>query len=64
MEITMAEQKWTLNVETDPETGELILNFPDELLESLGWQEGDVLDWSINEEDGTVTMVRVKEETK
>lgn len=59
----MTEQKWTLNVETDPETGELILSFPDELLESLGWQEGDVLDWSINE-DGTVTMVRVTEEQK
>ena len=60
----MTDQKWTLNVETDPETGELILNFPDELLESLGWQEGDLLDWSVNEEDGTVTMIRVTEEAK
>ena len=63
MEITMTDQKWTLNVENDPETGELILNFPDELLESLGWKEGDVLDWSVND-DGTVTMIRVNEETK
>ena len=59
----MTDQKWTLNVENDPETGELILNFPDELLESLGWQEGDVLDWNIND-DGTVTMIKVTEETK
>lgn len=56
----MTDQKWTLNVENDPETGELILNFPDELLESLGWKEGDVLDWSVND-DGTVTMIRVNE---
>lgn len=59
----MTEQKWTLNVETDSETGELILSFPDELLESLGWQEGDVLDWAMND-DGTVTMTKVNEETK
>lgn len=59
----MTEQKWTLNVETDSETGELVLSFPDELLESLGWQEGDILDWAMND-DGTVTMTKVNEETK
>ena len=60
----MTDQKWTLNVEIDPETGESVLTFPDELLESLGWQEGDLLDWSVNEEDGTVTLIKVNEETK
>lgn len=37
--------KWTLEVQEDPETGDAILQFPDELMEQAGWREGDVLDW-------------------
>jgi hypothetical protein len=39
-------QSWTLTVEEDPETGDAILKFPEELLEAAGWQEGDVLNWT------------------
>jgi len=35
--------------------GDLILVFPDELLEALVWKEGDSLLW-INNEDGTWTL--------
>lgn len=31
---------------TEDEEGNLILNFPDELLEAMGWEEGTVLDIS------------------
>jgi bifunctional DNA-binding transcriptional regulator/antitoxin component of YhaV-PrlF toxin-antitoxin module len=34
-----------LEVQED-ENGDLFLVFPDELIEELGWEEGDVLDWS------------------
>jgi hypothetical protein len=32
---------------TEDEEGNLILNFPDELLESMGWGEGTDLDISV-----------------
>jgi hypothetical protein len=37
--------KYTVKVEQDPETGELILPIPDELLVQVGWDEGDELLW-------------------
>lgn len=36
---------WTIKVEEDPETGELILPFPPDLLSSVGWDEGTVIVW-------------------
>lgn len=36
---------WTLTLEEDPKTKELILPFTDEILEAVGWQEGDVIVW-------------------
>ena len=38
------ENKFTVTLEEDGD-GNLILPFPDEMLESLGWEEGDVLEW-------------------
>jgi hypothetical protein len=32
---------------SEDEDGNLILDFPDELLEAMGWQEGTVLDISV-----------------
>lgn len=40
---------YTVKVEEDPETGELVLPFPDELLEQMGWKEGDTLIWGSSE---------------
>ena len=37
---------WTLEVQEDPETGDCILEFPPEMLEQAGWQEGDTLIWT------------------
>jgi len=36
---------WTLTVEEDPETGDGIITFPPDLLETAGWKEGDTLKW-------------------
>ena len=38
---------WTMTIEEDPETGDLMLPFSDEMLTSLGWNEGDVLTWTV-----------------
>jgi len=49
---------WTLDVETDPATGDAILTFPPDLLEQTGWQEGDVLNW-IDNGNGSWTLQKV-----
>ena len=45
-----------LKVEECPETGDLVLVFPDELCEELGWKVGDDLIWEesiIDEDEGS-----------
>ena len=37
---------WTLEVKEDPATGDAILEFPEDLLATAGWQEGDILNWT------------------
>jgi len=37
-----------------------ILTFPDELMEELGWMEGDVLEW-IDNKDGSFSLVKSDE---
>jgi bifunctional DNA-binding transcriptional regulator/antitoxin component of YhaV-PrlF toxin-antitoxin module len=34
--------------ETD--NGDLFIEFPDDLIDTLGWQEGDILDWRLKDE--------------
>jgi len=47
-------KSYTLPIERDTD-GELMLTFPDDLMESMGWSEGDVIEWNENE-DGTWTL--------
>jgi len=37
---------YILEVEED-ENGDPFITLPDEILEELGWQEGDVLEWDV-----------------
>jgi hypothetical protein len=41
-------KQWTVKVEEDPETGEVILPFPPDLLNQMGWDFGDTLIWDDN----------------
>jgi hypothetical protein len=50
--------KWTLEVVEDPESGELLLQFPEEFLDMQGWKEGDILEWEDNK-DGTWSLKKV-----
>lgn len=36
---------WTITLETDPETGDLIMPLPTDLLNQVGWDFGDTLIW-------------------
>jgi len=46
----------TLTVDDDG-----VLTFPDELIEKLGWKEGDVLQW-IDNKDGSFSLVKSNEQ--
>lgn len=46
---------YTVELELDPETLDLILPFPDEILKETGWGMGDSLEW-IDNKDGTFTV--------
>lgn len=56
-------KSWTVTLEEDPETGDLILPFTDEILADVGWREGDVLEW-IDNKDGTWTLVKQADKTE
>jgi len=47
--------KTTLTVDDDG-----VLTFPDELIEKLGWKEGDMLQW-IDNKDGSFSLVKPDE---
>jgi len=38
--------RWTVTLEQDPESDDLIMPLPQDLLDLLGCQEGDVLIWA------------------
>ena len=40
---------WTITLQEDPETKELVLPFTEEILEAVGWKQGDVIVWKNNE---------------
>lgn len=48
---------WTVTPEEDPETGDLVITFPPDLLEQAGWKEGDTLIWHIKE-DGSAHLTK------
>ncbi len=52
-------KSWTLTIEQDPDTGDLVLPFTNEILAELGWKEGDVLDW-VDNKDGSWSLVKKK----
>jgi len=43
-----AGSKYTVDVE-EADNGDTIINLPDELLEEMGWKEGDTIDVDVTE---------------
>lgn len=48
-------KRWILEVQVDPTTQDLFLQFPPDLLEVAEWSEGDTLEW-IDNSDGSWTL--------
>ena len=53
-------RKYTITLEEDPETGDVVLPFPPEVLEELGWVEGDTLLWNVIEDNGSWSATLTK----
>lgn len=52
---------YTVKVEEDPNTGDLVLPFPTELLAQMGWDIGDNLVWE-DHFNGTFSIKKVDKE--
>lgn len=52
-------ENYIAHVEEDPDTKELILVFPDGLLEAMKWMQGDTIKWSDNG-DGSWSLTKVE----
>lgn len=55
------EKTWIITLEEDPETGDLIMPLPKELLEDNGWEIGDTLCWSVDEATQTATLEKKRD---
>jgi hypothetical protein len=54
-------KSYTATVVEDPENlGEMFLPFPSELIDQVGWKEGDTLVWEANN-NGTFTIKKKEE---
>lgn len=53
----------TIYVQEDPETKDLFLEFPDDLIASLGWQAGDTIQWDDAGEGRWVLTKKVQEDS-
>jgi hypothetical protein len=59
--MTDAKKTWTVSLEeADDGSGDLVLPFPQEMLDEVGWMPGDNLKW-IDREDGTWEIRKVEE---
>ena len=56
----METMRWTITVEEDPKTGDLLLPLPEDMLKLQGWVEGDVLEWNDNG-DGSWSLTKVSD---
>ena len=41
------QQTWTTEIIEDPDTKELLITFPEDMLKVMEWEEGTVVCWSI-----------------
>lgn len=53
----MTQQSWTVYIEEDPVTGDLMLPFPPDLLSQMGWDFGDTIEWE-DHKDGSFSLTK------
>lgn len=58
--VKTGDTTWICTLEEDPETGDLIMPLPTELMEAQGWAIGDTLTWDFDAESGTASLKKEK----
>ena len=56
---TIPNTSYTVTLE-EGEDEECILPLPDHIIDALGWEDGDTLDWIIND-DNTITIRKIEQ---
>lgn len=52
----MANTTWIVELEEDPETGDLVMPLPPAMLKELGWEIGDTLTWANDVKTGEISL--------
>ena len=55
---------WTVELEEDPDTGELVMPLPPAMLEELGWNIGDTLIWNMDQATGSWSLTKKLPQSK
>lgn len=55
--------KSTVTVQQHDNEEDLFIEFPEELMQELGWEEGDLLNWEI-QDDNKIIITKVNDTTK
>lgn len=53
----MNSQTWTVQLEEDFDTGDLVLPLNSDMLQAVGWKDGDTIEW-VNNHDGSWSLVK------
>jgi hypothetical protein len=59
----MTKKLWTIIPEEDPQTGDLVITFPPEALEEVGWKEGDILTWTMKTNGSIILSKKENDES-
>ena len=51
---------WITSIKTDPETGDLFIELPDELLKQVRWEVGDIIHWKPKGDSYILTNIKPK----
>ena len=62
--VKTGDNSWIATLQEDPATGDLILPLPDDLMESQGFEVGDLLKWKDNKNGSFSITKKVSEETE
>ena len=55
----MNKKSWTITIEeAEDGSGDIVLPFPKDFLEEVGWKENDTIDW-IDNKDGSWSLQKI-----
>ena len=58
----MTQKSWTVILEEDPDTGDLVLPFTPDMLAQVGWEFGDTLTWTVKTNGSIILSKKAKDD--